>query len=77
MVVYAWNMHLLKAFIKRHPEAGVALQTAMSADLGRKIEASRAHEERYRIWLQEALAGGKVTPIEKQKLERCVCIVTL
>ncbi|CAM9779309.1 unnamed protein product [Sphacelaria rigidula] len=70
MVVYAWNMHLLKAFIKRHPEAGVALQTAMSADLSRKIEASRGHEDRYRIWLQEALAGGKVTPIEKQKLER-------
>lgn len=61
---------MLKAFIKRHPEAGVALQTAMSADLSRKIEASRGQDDRYRIWLQAALAAGEVTPIERDKLER-------
>ena len=70
VVVYAWDMHLLRAFVKRRPLAGASLQKAISADLTRKVDQSRGHDERYRLLLAEALDGGVVTPIEKKKLHR-------
>lgn len=70
VIVYAWDMHLLRAFIKRRPLAGASLQKAISADLTRKVDQSRGHDERYRLLLAEALDGGVVTPIEKKKLHR-------
>lgn len=72
VVVYAWDMHLLRAFIKRRPLAGASLHKAISADLNRKVEQSRGHEERYRLLLVETLDGGVITPIEKKKLHRLV-----
>lgn len=68
--MYAWDMHLLRAFIKRRPLAGAAFQKAISADLVRKVDQSRGAEERYRLLLAEALDGGVITPIEKKKLQR-------
>lgn len=70
VVVYAWDMHLLRAFIKRRPLAGAAFQKAISSDLTRKVDQSRRPEERYRLLLAEALDGGVITPIEKKKLHR-------
>ncbi|CBN78395.1 conserved unknown protein [Ectocarpus siliculosus] len=70
VVAYVWDMHLLRAFIKRRPLAGAALQNAISADLTRKVDQSRGPEERYRLLLAEALDGGVITPIEKKKLTR-------
>lgn len=70
--MYAWDMHLLRAFIKRRPLAGASLHKAISADLNRKVEQSRGHEERYRLLLVETLDGGVITPIEKKKLHRLV-----
>lgn len=70
MVVYAWDMHLLRAFIKRRSLAGAAFMKAISADLIRKVDQSRGAEERYRLLLAEALDGGVITPIEKKKLHR-------
>ncbi|CAB1116594.1 unnamed protein product [Ectocarpus sp. CCAP 1310/34] len=70
VVAYVWDMHLLRAFIKRRPLAGAALQNAISADLTRKVDQSRGPEERYRLLLTEALDGGVITPIEKKKLNR-------
>lgn len=70
VVVYAWKMHSLRAFIKRRPLAGASLRNAISADLTRKVDQSRGHGERYRLLLAEALDGGVITPIEKKKLHR-------
>ncbi|CAM9215923.1 unnamed protein product [Discosporangium mesarthrocarpum] len=70
MVVYAWDFHLLRAFIKRHPLAGVSLQTSLASDLTRKVDQQRNCGERYRLLLGETLDGGEVTPREKKKLRR-------
>eukprot|EP00953_Heterococcus_sp_UTEX-ZZ885_P010597 6188-Heterococcus_DN1.PRE.1 len=39
--VYAWDFHLLRAYLKRHPLEGNAMQVSISADLTRKLDQSR------------------------------------
>ncbi|CAM9408602.1 unnamed protein product [Phaeothamnion confervicola] len=70
MLVYAWDFHLLRAYLRRHPESAAAMQTSLSADLTRKVDQSRHSGERYRVLLHNMLSYGEVTPLEKKKLER-------
>ena len=39
--VFAWDFHLLRAYLKRHPMEGNAMQVSISADLTRKLDQSR------------------------------------
>lgn len=69
-VVYAWDMHALRAFIKRRPLTGACLQKAISEDFVNKVDQSRGHKKRYRLLLEEALEGGEINVTEKKKLQR-------
>lgn len=69
-VVYAWNQHALRAFIKRRPLIGSCLQKAISEDFVNKVNQSRGHKKRYRLLLEEALDGGEINVTEKKKLHR-------
>eukprot|EP00611_Tribonema_gayanum_P019993 TRINITY_DN356_c4_g1_i1.p1 TRINITY_DN356_c4_g1~~TRINITY_DN356_c4_g1_i1.p1 ORF type:complete len:674 (-),score=214.42 TRINITY_DN356_c4_g1_i1:718-2739(-) len=68
--VYAWDFHLLRAYLKRHPLEGNAMQVTISADLTRKLDQSRDPHIRYRQLLLTALSGGELLPTEKRKLQR-------
>lgn len=70
VVVYAWDMHALRAFIKRRPLIGACLQKAISEDFVNKVDQSRGHKKRYRLLLEEALDGGEINLTEKKKLQR-------
>ncbi|KAG5190139.1 hypothetical protein JKP88DRAFT_205603 [Tribonema minus] len=71
--VYAWDFHLLRAYLKRHPLEGNAMQVTISADLTRKLDQSRdphIRQVEYRQLLLTALSGGELLPTEKRKLQR-------
>lgn len=70
VVVYAWDMHALRAFIKRRPLIGSGIQKAISEDLVNKVDQSRGHKKRYRLLLEQALEAGQINLVEKEKLER-------
>lgn len=74
VVVYAWDMHELRAFIKRRPLIGACLQKAISEDFVNKVDQSRGHKKRYRLLLEQALEGGEINLTEKKKLQRYVCL---
>ena len=38
---FAWDFHLLRAYLKTHPMEGNAMQVSISADLTRKLDQSR------------------------------------
>ncbi|KAG5177599.1 hypothetical protein JKP88DRAFT_350710 [Tribonema minus] len=67
--VFAWDFHLLRAYLKTHPLEGNAMQVTISADLTRKLDQSRDPHIRYRQLLLTALGGGEVLPCEKNKLQ--------
>eukprot|EP00903_Cladosiphon_okamuranus_P019551 g17982.t1 len=70
VVTYAWDMHDLRAFLKRRPLIGASLQKAMAEDFINKVYQSRGHEERYRLLLVESLDPGSINPIGREKLQR-------
>ncbi|CAM9362141.1 unnamed protein product, partial [Hapterophycus canaliculatus] len=70
VVVYVWDQHALRAFIKRRPLIGACLQKAISEDFVNKVDQSRGHQARYRLLLEEALDGGEINVTEKRKLQR-------
>ncbi|CAB1106867.1 unnamed protein product [Ectocarpus sp. CCAP 1310/34] len=70
MVVYVWDQHALREFIKRRPMIGACLQKAISVDLVNKVDQSRDHNEHYRQLLAETLDGGRVTSTERKNLQR-------
>ncbi|CAM9494534.1 unnamed protein product [Ectocarpus sp. 13 AM-2016] len=70
VVVYVWDQHALRAFIKRRPLIGAGLQKAISEDFSNKVNQSRGHKTKYRMLLEEILAGGKINQTEKRKLQR-------
>ncbi|CAM9748116.1 unnamed protein product [Scytosiphon promiscuus] len=70
VVTYAWDMHALRAFIKRRPLIGASLQKAMAEDFINKVYQSRGHEERYRLLLVESLDPGSINPVGREKLRR-------
>ncbi|CAM9835368.1 unnamed protein product, partial [Hapterophycus canaliculatus] len=70
VVVYVWNQHDLREFIKRRPLIGASLQKAISVDLVNKAVQSRDHKEHYRQLLTETLDGGRVTSTERRDLQR-------
>ncbi|CAB1104988.1 unnamed protein product [Ectocarpus sp. CCAP 1310/34] len=72
MVVYVWDQHALREFIKRRPMIGASLQKAISVDLVNKVVQSRDHKEHYRQLLAETLDGGRVTSTERKNLQRWV-----
>lgn len=74
VVTYGWDMHALRAFIKRRPLIGASLQKAMAEDFINKVYQARGHEERYRLLLVESLDPGSINPIGMEKLRRCVCV---
>lgn len=74
VVTYAWDMHDLRAFLKRRPLIGASLQKAMAEDFINKVYQSRGHEERYRLLLVESLDPGSINPIGREKLQRYVCM---
>ncbi|CAM9748328.1 unnamed protein product [Scytosiphon promiscuus] len=60
VVVYVWDQHDLREFIKRRPIIGASLQKAISVDLVNKVVQSRDHKEHYRQLLAETLDGGRL-----------------
>ncbi|CAM9689502.1 unnamed protein product [Chrysoparadoxa australica] len=66
--VYCWDFHLLRAYLKQHPDLGSAMQVSIGADTSSKLDQLRTASERYRQLLGVALEGGEVTPMEKKKL---------
>lgn len=54
--------------MKSRPSASAAVQKAISVDLTHKVDQSRGQRERYRMLVTEALRGGAITLIEKDKL---------
>ncbi|CAM9853634.1 unnamed protein product, partial [Ectocarpus fasciculatus] len=70
VVVYVWDQHALREFIKRRPMIGACLQKAISVDLVNKVVQSRDHKEHYRQLLAETLDGGRVTSTERKNLQR-------
>ncbi|CAM9562536.1 unnamed protein product [Pylaiella littoralis] len=70
VVVYVWDQHTLREFIKRRPLIGASLQKAISMDLINKVNQSRDHKEHYRQLLSETLDGGRVTSTERRNLQR-------
>ncbi|CAM9459564.1 unnamed protein product [Hapterophycus canaliculatus] len=70
VVTYAWDMHELRAFLRRRPLIGASLQKAMAEDFINKVYQSRGHEERYRLLLVESLDPGSINPIGREKLRR-------
>jgi len=72
VVVYVWDQHVLREFIKRRPLIGASLQRAIANDLVDKVVQSRDHREHYRQLLAETLDGGRVTSTERKNLQRYV-----
>ena len=72
VVVYVWDQHALREFIKRRPLIGASLQKAIAVDLVNKVVQSRDHKEHYRQLLAETLDGGRVTSTERKNLQRFV-----
>ncbi|CAM9365156.1 unnamed protein product [Ectocarpus fasciculatus] len=70
VVVYVWDQHALRAFIKRRPLIGAGLQKAISEDFSNKVNQSRGHKTKYRMLLEETLEGGEINQTEKRKLQR-------
>lgn len=70
MVAYVWDVHALRAFVKRSPLIGASLQKAISADLVNKVDQSRDHRVHYQQLLAETLDGGRITSIERRNLQR-------
>ncbi|CAM9173472.1 unnamed protein product [Ectocarpus sp. 8 AP-2014] len=70
VVVYVWDQHALREFIKRRPMIGACLQKAITVDLVNKVDQSRDHHEHYRQLLAETLDGGRVTSTERKNLQR-------
>ena len=70
VVVYAWDMHALRAFINRRPLIGAGIQKAISEDLVNKVDQSRGHKKRYRLLLEQALEAGEINLVERKKLQR-------
>jgi CRP-like cAMP-binding protein len=67
--VYVWDFHLLAAYLMDHPAEANAINTAIAADLTRKLNQSRAPKEAYRQLLDSTLKGGEILPLEKKKLK--------
>jgi CRP-like cAMP-binding protein len=76
--VYAWDFHLLRAYLKRHPLEGNAMQVSISADLTRKLDQSRDASHRLVPVYDTSINNSTSLPIFKYHAVMIVyCVAVL